>query len=64
MYSFLKVNLEGLLKEKESRIEMLYTTTYGVWEFPTEPDDIIKVEGVFSSSGIHHAGRKTILALT
>ena len=55
-----QVKLEDVMKEGESRIEILYTTTYGVWDFPTEADDVMKVQGVFSSSSIHRAGRLQI----
>ena len=44
---------------------MLYTTTYGVWDFPTEADDIVKMEGVYSGSSIHEAGKnEKVLQLT
>ena len=54
---YLQVKVEDLPKTKESRVEMLYTTTYGVWDFPTEADDIVKMEGVYSGSSIHEAGK-------
>ena len=44
-------------------MEMLYTTTYGVWDFPTEADDIVKIEGVFSGSSVHEAGKSYFLWL-
>ena len=36
--------------------ELVFTTSYGAWEFPTETDDLIKPCVVFSNSSIHKTG--------
>ncbi len=36
--------------------EVVFTTSYGAWDFPTQPDDIIKPVIVHSNSGIHVTG--------
>ena len=51
-----QVKFREIKQERESRMAMLYTTTYGEWEFLSEADDVIKMEAMFSSSSIHRAG--------
>ena len=36
--------------------EVVYTTSYGAWDFPTKPDDAIKPIIVHSNSSIHVMG--------
>ncbi len=41
----------------EYRVEQIvFTTSYGAWEFPANPYDIIKPVAVFSNSSIHVTG--------
>ena len=51
-------NLETLRKvsKRDSRAGELYATTYGAWEFPTEADDPLKLDRLYSVSSLHNWG--------